>query len=187
MKKIVAVIVVVALAVVGINLFGPNLWNRKQLGKNTVTDASLQNAINIEKLSTAQFVYNGIAEKYNEEDSDDVECHIAYESVIRAGINMQDVKFKVDEKNKKVIITIPDVQIDTPEIDTGSLSYIPKNPKLQLNEIIDLCKKDAQEEGNQSEELKEVAKNSLKTTIQGLITPLLAQEEYSLEWNEASE
>ena len=64
-KKIIVAILIIAVAVVGISVVGPTAMNK--IGKeNIITSSQLEKAIDISELSTAEFVYNGVAEKYKE-------------------------------------------------------------------------------------------------------------------------
>ena len=81
-KKIIVAILIIAVAVVGINVIGPTAMNK--IGKeNVITSSQLEKAIDISELSTAEFVYNGVAEKYKEDKPEEVECHIAYNANVK--------------------------------------------------------------------------------------------------------
>ena len=59
-KKIVCIVLVAAVAVVAAGLFVPNAVN-KITKENVITSSQLEKVINISDLSTAEFMYNGIA------------------------------------------------------------------------------------------------------------------------------
>jgi len=147
-----------------------------------ITSSSLQEAIAVEELSTAEFIYNGIAEKEKIEDSGDY-YYISYDSVVSVGIDMSQVEFTIDHENKIVHTELPVIKLNIVSIDPESLDYLPENPKLELDEIINLCKEDAISEANQSEFLYETAEESLKATIKALLTPILNEIEYTIEWS----
>ena len=42
-------------------------------------------------------------------------------------------------------------------VDTKTLSYMPENPKIEINDIIALCKKDALKEAGEAPELYQTA------------------------------
>lgn len=61
-KKIFSVVIIVVIVLVVGSIFGPTVINK--IGKdNVITSAQLEKAIDISQLSTAEFVYNGVAEK----------------------------------------------------------------------------------------------------------------------------
>lgn len=99
MKKKLILLVLVVVIAAGAGLVLPNKISK--IGKeNTITSSQLEKAIDISQLSTAEFVYNGVAEKKNENSPEDVDCYIAYDANVKVGINMEDVKFKIDEERK---------------------------------------------------------------------------------------
>ena len=75
-----AVIIIVAI-VVGVPVI------QSKLNKTTYLTASqLTEIVNVSKLSTAEYRYNGIADKYN--DKGEAEYHVYYESTISASYDM---------------------------------------------------------------------------------------------------
>ena len=148
----------------------------------SITSSQLEKAIDISQLSTAEFVYNGVAEKKNENSPEDVDCYIAYDANVKVGINMEDVKFKIDEEKKTVTPILPKIEINIATLDENSISYIPKNPDLSLKEVITLCKEDAINEANTSDKLYETAEENLQSVIQALLAPILEHEGYSIQW-----
>ena len=142
----------------------------------------LEKVININDLATAEFIYDGIADKYNEKNPDKIDCHIAYESTIKVGIDMDKVKFSIDEKNKTVTPELPEVKINGVAVDTKTLSYMPENPKIEINDIIALCKKDALKEAGEAPELYQTAEKNLQSAIEVLLSPILKTAGYTLMW-----
>lgn len=97
-KLILAAALVLAVLVVG-SLFGPNVMNK--IGKeNVITSSQLEKAIDISQLSTAEFVYNGIAEKYDDDKPEKVECYIAYHADVKVGIQMEDAVREANDSKK---------------------------------------------------------------------------------------
>lgn len=99
-KKIFSVVIIVVIVLVVGSIFGPTVINK--IGKdNVITSAQLEKAVDISQLSTAEFVYNGVAEKYDDDKPEEVECYIAYNANVKVGIQMEDVKFDIDEDKKQ--------------------------------------------------------------------------------------
>lgn len=173
-------IVVVAAAVVTLagNVLNPST-------KTVVTSVALEEAVEISQLSTAEFTYNGIAEYV---DSDDPEnenkmVHIAYESTVKVGIDMGEITFEVDDEEGTVTVILPEISVTSVTLDESELSYMPENPELEMNVILALCREDAENEANSSEELYEVAEENLQSVIEALVKPILDQSgEYVLIW-----
>ena len=183
-KLILAAALVLAVLVVG-SLFGPNVMNK--IGKeNVITSSQLEKAIDISQLSTAEFVYNGIAEKYDDDKPEKVECYIAYHADVKVGIQMEDVEFEIDEENKTVTPILPEISVNIAALDENEISYIPKNPDIPLNEIIVLCKEDAVREANDSKKLYQTAEENLKAVIEALVSPILEHAGYTIKWQSVS-
>ena len=183
-KLILAAALVLAVLVVG-SLFGPNVMNK--IGKeNVITSSQLEKTIDISQLSTAEFVYNGIAEKYDDDKPEKVECYIAYHADVKVGIQMEDVEFEIDEENKTVTPILPEISVNIAALDENEISYIPKNPDIPLKEIIVLCKEDAVREANDSKKLYQTAEENLKAVIEALVSPILEHAGYTIKWQSVS-
>lgn len=180
-KKVTVIISVIALVVAVISLFGPTVINKIEKN-NVITSSQLEKAIDISELSTAEFVYNGVAEKYKEDKPEEVECHIAYNANVKVGIKMEDVKFEIDEEKKTVTPFFPDIIVNIATIDEEEISYMPKNPNISLKEVITLCKEDAMNEANNSDKLYQTAEENLRAVIEALLSPVLDTVGYSLVW-----
>ena len=150
----------------------------------TITSAQLEDSIDIGTLSVAEFTYNGIAEKHNEKNPDKTDCYILYNSKVKTGIDVKDIKFDIDEKEKTITPILPEVKINSVELDETALSYIPQNPNISLKEILSICKEDAMNEANDSEKLKEAANENLKSAVEALLSPVAEKEGYTVEWEE---
>ena len=134
-KKIFSVVIIVVIVLVVGSIFGPTVINK--IGKdNVITSAQLEKAIDISQLSTAEFVYNGVAEKYDDDKPKEVECYIAYNANVKVGIQMEDVKFDIDEDKKTVTPVLPEITVNIATLDEKAISYITKNPDIPLKEMI---------------------------------------------------
>ena len=150
--------------------------------EDVITSAQLEKAIDISQLSTAEFVYNGIAEKYNEKHPERVDCYIAYNASVKVGIQMEDVTFEIQEEEKTVTPVLPEITVQIATLDEDSLSYIPKNPDVPLKDMLILCKEDAVREAGESEKLYETAEENLKMVMEALLSPVLENAGYTLVW-----
>ena len=152
--------------------------------EDVITSAQLEKAIDISQLSTAEFVYNGIAEKYNEKHPERVDCYIAYNASVKVGIQMEDVTFEIQEEEKTVTPVLPEITVQIATLDEDSLSYIPKNPDVPLKDMLILCKEDAVREAGESEKLYETAEENLKMVMEALLSPVLSQPSGSVYLNQ---
>lgn len=185
MKKILSIvmgivmgIVILAGIVIGLRLHS-NLNSRVEK-EEVITSTDLEEAVLISELSSAEFVYNAVAEKTDEDGAGDVICYIAYNATVKVGIDMEDVLFEVDDESRTVKATLPDITVTSVSVDTDSLSYIPKDPDLSLKEIIRLCKEDAVNGAQESETLYALAEENLQSVIEALLTPLIEEKDYTL-------
>ena len=181
-RKIIGGVLVTAI-VVGVvaGLFVPGAISKIRK-EDVITSSQLEKVIYINELSTAEFIYNGIADKYDEKNPDKIECHIAYEATIKIGIDMDKVKFSIDKENKTVTPKLPEITINTATVNTDTLSYMPENPKIEIKDIITLCKNDALNEAGEAPELYQTAEENLKSAIEALLSPILKSAEYTLQW-----
>lgn len=184
MKKIVfaaGTVLVIAVAALAFHFLRPAV--SKKIGDgNVITASRLEQAVNISQLSTSEFVYNGIADKYRADTPDTIQCHIAYNANVKVGIRMDDISFQIDEKNKRVTPILPDITVNSVSLDEGSISYIPQNPDISLKEVISICREDAMTEAGSSLKLYETAEDNLKAVVEALLMPILDSAGYSLSW-----
>lgn len=150
-----------------------------------VTKANLMDAIDVSELATSEFIYNGIAEVYKDEKKEDVKYHIRYDAKVKAGIDIKDVSFDIDDEEMIIYVTLPEVTIfEDPSIDPHSLSYIPSEKDYDLSEVLKTCEADVLTEAEAATELKTSAEDNLKSIIEALLKPLAEAEGYQIMWNE---
>lgn len=150
--------------------------------KNVLTSAQLQNAINVQELSTAEFTYNGVAVYVK----NGKEIYIKYASRVKAGIDLKDVAFTVLPEEKKIEITLPEIKINDVIIDTSFIDYIPSNPDLELKEVIKVCKDDVRTRAIADDMFLETASNNLKAMMSAVIRPLIADRQYEIVFDEVN-
>ena len=98
-KKIIGSVLVLGIVAVAAGLFVPNAV-QKITKKSVITSSQLEKAVDISELSTAEFIYNGIADKYSDGNLEETECHIAYASTVKVGIALDQITFTIDEEKK---------------------------------------------------------------------------------------
>lgn len=147
-----------------------------------ISESTLMEAVDISELSTAKYVYKGIATNYKDKKKTKVRCYIYYEAEVKAGIDMGQVQFDIDHANKRVTPTLPEIKITVNAIDEKTLDFMPEKIDVELKEILLDCKADAEDESLQSKELLNTAEKHLQSVIEGLTYPLLKQEGYKIVW-----
>ena len=146
------------------------------------TESQLERVVNVSKLSSAKFSYNGIAVKKDDKGRD--EYHVKYKSTVTASFSMNDIKFSEDKDAKKIIASLPAPRIDSPVIDSSSLAFFERNPDTDLQEVITLCKQDALREIKADGEITTTATDNIKKTVEALTKPILEEKGYTLEYRE---
>ena len=182
--KLVGLIVVVALLVVLLVVLGPKIIELITSGQaKTVTTTKLEKAININELSSAEFVYNGIVQVY-ENQSEKLKYNVRYDASVKVGIQMDKVSFEINQEMKTIKPILPEISINNIIINPSNIGYIPENASVDLKEAFAACKKDAQEEASKTKELYDVAEENVKSTIEALLYPILESDGYTIIWGE---
>lgn len=169
-----AVIIIVAI-IIGVPVI------QSKLNKTTYLTASqLTEIVNASKLSTAEYRYNGIADKCN--DKGEAEYHVYYESTISASYDMSAITFDIDEEAKTITPHLPEPEIGDPSIDTTTLDYLPENPKANLKDVISICKADVLARVTSAGRLLYTANQNMRRTMDALLVPVTEKTGYSITW-----
>lgn len=177
--KLVLTVGVVAIILSLLLRFGPMI---KPGVAHTITSSSLMKTIDIAELSTAEFRYRGIANVYTNDRKTDVRCRICYDAIVKAGIDMHQVKFDVDTEHKTVTATLPEIDLKVMIVDDQPMSVIPSHEEVRLDRMLKYSKADAESEARASGALISAARENLKATIEGLLYPVLKTQGYELTW-----
>lgn len=144
--------------------------------------SALEEVVNINKLSTVDFYYSGIAEKHRQNDGAKsqraVDFRIRYTANIRVSFNMSEISFgQPNEEAKTITVHLPEPLIEISGIDPSSISYLPEGRKnVELAEVISLCREDATREVREDVQVNERAYSNLEDTIKGLTLPIVGNE-----------
>lgn len=169
-----AVIIIVAI-IIGVPVI------QSKLNKTTYLTASqLTEIVNASKLSTAEYRYNGIADKCN--DKGEAEYHVYYESTISASYDMSAITFDIDKEAKTITPHLPEPEIGDPSIDTTTLDYLPENPKANLKDVISICKADVLAEVTSAGGILYTANQNMRRTMDALLVPVTEKTGYSITW-----
>lgn len=154
-----------------------NVFDREGEVK-TISTASLEEVFDISELSTADYIYNGIAKVYKE-DGTTVKYYVAYEGKVKAGIDFDKIVFDIDEEEKVITITIPDIRFTEITVNPGTLEYIFKDKKSETEtvhqEAFNICKEDLAERVDKEKELVDSAKKNSIAVVEALIAPWVEQ------------
>lgn len=185
------IIVLLVLLVGVIAIIAWNLFFRGDRDKEEkveiITSSKLEDILKISELSTYKITFNGVASVKGEKDK--LLYHVAYEAKVNVGLDMENINVQInniDEKNRKVIVNLPKIEIVDVEVDPGSLDYIFIKDSANTDDVsitaLSACKTDAKEECEANEVLFRLARENTVNTIKALASPLIEQSEgYSLE------
>lgn len=169
-KIIVALAVVIVLIVAGwlISISGEE-------GKlTTISESSLQKIIEINEFSTVDYTYNATVSK-TKTDSTEIMYHVAYEGTVTAGIDFHEISFDLNEEEKLITITIPEVEIHNISVNMGTMDYIFTKDKYETEtisqEAYKLCKADLKKRIEDEELLKKTAKENAISSVEALFKP----------------
>ena len=172
--------IIVIISIVVFIAKGIGVFDKKE--KKIITSSTLTKTIDIAELSSAQFVYNGIAEIYEDEEKSDIKCHVRYNATVKAGIDMESVDWEINNDAKTIKPILPEIHITSNTVDEKTLSFIPENSDIELQEALIACQEDALTESKQSPELLNLAEENLKSVIEALLLPI-ASPDYKIIWD----
>ena len=97
------------------------------------------------------------------------------------------VEVEVNETDKVITVTLPEVKITDVDVDIASLDYIFMNNKANTQTVSEQaykkCIKDVTKESNSTDEIYESARQNARNIVEALISPFVEQldSEYKLE------
>ena len=161
-----------------------NNGNGSRLTKQQ-SHSNLINTKEIAKLSVCEFVYNGIAQKWDEnvdKEKSNPDYNVLYKSSVKVSVDANSISYNFDDKNKIITFSFSEFTVENPVIDLASISFIPTDKKdLSMNEVIALCRDDASTEAKKSEKLLSSAKDNLQSIIEAWYSPIF--QGYSFEYD----
>lgn len=141
------------------------------------TQSSLEKIIEISELSTIEYTYNAIATKYkdNVQDENNVEYYVSYEGIVTVGIDFNAIKIEPNEEEKKIVITLPEVEKHDILVNMGTMEYIyVKNAKEQdkiSQEAYLLCKEDLKNRVSKEVDIEKNARENAISAVEALFEP----------------
>ena len=184
--KHIAVLFVIILVIITALMIKIKIFNKKS-EPTIISKATLENVINVSDLSTFEAIYNGVAAVENEEKPENIDYYVSYEAKVKAGIDFALVEVEVNEAEKIITVTLPEVKITDVDVDIASLDYIFMNNKANTETVsaqaYKKCIKDVTKESNSTDEIYESARQNARNIVEALISPFVEQldSEYKLE------
>ena len=143
----------------------------------------LSETLDMAELSTAEFRYKGIADVYADEKQTRIMCRVCYDATVKAGIDVDKLMFDINNENKTIRATLPEINYKVMIIDKQSMDLLPSDADVDLNSMLKASREDAEREAIASPDLLNIAEENLKSTIEGLLYQILKTSGYSLTWN----
>ena len=184
--KHMAVLFVIIAIIITALMIKIKIFNKKS-EPTIISKATLEKVINVSDLSTFEAIYNGVAAVANEENPEKIDYYVSYEAKVKAGIDFALVEVEVNETDKIITVTLPEVKITDVDVDIASLDYIFMNNKANTQTVSEQaykkCIKDVTKESNSTDEIYESARQNARNIVEALISPFVEQldSEYKLE------
>ena len=184
--KHMAVLFVIIAVIITALMIKIKIFNKKS-EPTIISKATLEKVINVSDLSTFEAIYNGVAVVTNEENPENIDYYVSYEAKVKAGIDFELVEVEVNETDKVITVTLPEVKITDVDVDIASLDYIFMNNKANTQTVSEQaykkCIKDVTKESNSTDEIYESARQNARNIVEALISPFVEQldSEYKLE------
>ena len=147
-----------------------NLFDREPPKEYFRSSSTLINTEEIASLSVSEFIYNGIAQF--EKSNGDIDCNILYNSTVKVSVDVENIRFDVDDKDKIVTFTFSEFTYRDPVIDPDSFRFIPSDKIVEIKDAIALCRKDALAEAKKSDKLLSLAEDNLKSIVEAWYSPI---------------
>ena len=186
-KYIISVCFVIV-AIIGFLFVKEKMFNRESKPE-IISKSTLEKVINVSDLSTFEAIYNGIAVVTNEEKPENIDYYVSYEAKVKAGIDFEKVNLEVNEDEKIITVTLPEVKITDVNVDIASLDYIFMNKRANTETVsaqaYKKCIDDVTKESNSTTAIYELAKQNARNIVEALIKPFVEQldDKYELKIN----
>lgn len=146
----------------------------------TVTETSLEEVVTTGKLYTAEYPYNGYTAVYDEEAGDGtIKYYVAYRGMVKAGIDVSKIQVTLEKDSNRIIVRLPEVEIEEPVVDSGRMQYIFTKKKYETETVTQEAYKkaieDLKEKVNADDSIVATATESAKAAEKALIEPWVNQ------------
>ncbi len=184
-RRLVGVLVVAAvLVVLGVVVTQIIMPLSSPASSNTFATSTLKKAVEVDKLSTVEYTYQGIAEKTEQGLlKESVKYRVKYETTITAYFSMSEIEFSKDEDAKTCTAYLPNptITVNAPA-DSSKISFMPDTTKADISEVLTLCQQDAQAEID-SEYMTQQATTNLQHVVEALTLPIIEKGGYTLKFD----
>ena len=172
LKAWVPLIVATVIIVTLISLFAVGTFDKPK--ETLITESTLTDMVQSEKLTVAKHIHNGIAKAYVGGKDDG---YVLYYAVVRTSVNLDDIRFEIDDDNKKVTAIVPNefiFDVELLEDEEHGFYFYPKKPDdWTAKDVRYICEADAKQKAEAKTELINKARESLINTVETLLEPVV--------------
>ena len=185
-KKITVVLIGALIVAVALSVLFDN-----DRSVTTIAESSLKEVIETSELSTVEFIYNSTATV--NDDKNNPKYHIAYEGTVKAGFDFNKITTEIDKENKKIVIVIPKIKINSVNINDETLDFIFVKDKYDtettFQEAYKMSYSDLENKAKSNETIKKMAYENAVDSMKAIVMPLESKlpEGYVFDFREESE
>ena len=187
-KWVIMLAVVVIVVIVGYKLACQLGWFglKPKVETTILTSSQLEEVLQIDDLSVCSITYNGVAEVPQENHPTKVAYYVSYEAEVKASINMADIDVQIDDnvgegQAKKVIVTLPQLQVKQINVDMASLDYMFVKKSANTTDVSEeayaVCIADAGSECRGNDVFLQMAKENCENTVRALLVPIIENQD----------
>lgn len=160
--------------------------------ETVITVSTLEKILETEKLSTYEVEYSGVAVRYDEKKTENVDYYVSYKATVKAGIDFDKIEIMLDSESKRIVAQLPKVEISTMNVDQTSLDYLFYDKKLNKSgitaEAYALCKEDLSKKVEENDTILDIATQNTKNAVAALLSPFIEAmgDGYTLQVREAA-
>lgn len=139
----------------------------------TISESSLKEILEISQMSTAEYTYNSIVQKFTEDN--ELAYSVCYNGIIKAGVDFSEIKLDIDNESRTINVTVPDAKITSVTVEAGRLEYIFADDKYNTetvsSEAYALAVNDLEQKASESQKILIPAKENAISTVKALLNP----------------
>ena len=138
-----------------------------------------------------QFIYNSTVTVCDEEDK--AKYHVAYEGYVNAGFDFNNIETERDVENKKIVIVIPKIKINSVNINDETLDFIFVKDKFDTETTFQEAYKasylDLENKAINNNTIKKMAYENAVDAMKAIIIPLETKlpDGYTFDFKEGGE
>ena len=140
----------------------------------SISESTLKEMFEISEFSTIEYPYESIISVSN--DKDKTMYHVAYKGTVKLGFDFNEIRVEEIPEEKKICVYIPEIIINSTNVDESSLDYIFEKEKYDtettFQEAYRACCTDLEKKVAVNGKIKEMAKENAIDTISALIKPM---------------